>query len=69
VNDKIRTQSLTHLDCGKHAPTGNIAGAVANECMSIEHGDIDVVDEVVVAESRVLFGRQLTSSTTSSVQS
>jgi len=49
-------QSLTHLDSGKHAPTGNIARAVANGCMSSEHGDIDVVTEVVVT-SRKLRGK------------
>ena len=48
MNDKIRSQSLTHLDSRKRSPTSKIVRAAANECRSSEDGN--VIDEVVVVE-------------------
>ena len=46
--DKIRSQTMTHLDSRKRSPTWMLVRAVANECRSSEDGN--VIDEVVVVE-------------------
>ena len=48
VIDKIRSQSLTHLDSRKRSPTSKIVRAAANEYRRSEDGN--VIDEVVVVE-------------------
>ena len=48
MNDKIRSQSLTHLDSRKRSPTSKIVRAAANQCRSSEDGN--VIDEIVVVE-------------------
>ena len=60
MNDKLRSQSLTHPDLRiVRSPTRNIARAVTNEYRSNEDGD--VVDDVVVVEMKSFVCRQLAS--------